>query len=322
MTMKDVAELAGVSTAAVSRYLNGGYISEDKAARIKEAIEQTGYVRSNQARALRTGRTGLVGVIVPKINSESVSRVVAGIGQCLQEHDYQMLLADAANDPAREVTYLDIFRKQPVDAIILEATTITPEYRMFFDESKIPLVIVGQKVEGNACVYHDDFAAARDLARAIARSNPGRIAYVGVTREDASAGAAREDGFRAGLEEAGVSLPADAVGESPFTVEGGRAAAKRLLEAHPDIDFFACATDVIAAGAVSALADHGVVDAARHVSGFGDNQLMRAISGGIPTVHYPYFTSGFRAAEMVLAALDGRPLEPHAEALAYSLVGI
>lgn len=65
----------GVSSAAVSRYLNGGYISADKAERIKQAIELTGYVRSSQARALRTGSTKLIGVIVPKINSESVSRI-------------------------------------------------------------------------------------------------------------------------------------------------------------------------------------------------------------------------------------------------------
>lgn len=92
--MKDVAELAGVSSAAVSRYLNGGYISADKAERIKQAIELTGYVRSSQARALRTGSTKLIGVIVPKINSESVSRITAGIGQVLGRRGYQMLLAN------------------------------------------------------------------------------------------------------------------------------------------------------------------------------------------------------------------------------------
>ena len=95
--MKDVAELAGVSSAAVSRYLNGGYISADKAERIKKAIELTGYVRSSQARALRTGFTKLIGVIVPKINSESVSRITAGIGQVLGRRGYQMLLANTDN---------------------------------------------------------------------------------------------------------------------------------------------------------------------------------------------------------------------------------
>ncbi len=95
--MKDVAELAGVSSAAVSRYLNSGYISADKAERIKHAIELTGYVRSSQARALRTSSTKLIGVIVPKINSESVSRITAGIGQVLGRRGYQMLLTNTDN---------------------------------------------------------------------------------------------------------------------------------------------------------------------------------------------------------------------------------
>ena len=101
--MKDVAELAGVSSAAVSRYLNGGYISTDKAERIKKAIELTGYVGSSQARALRTGSTKLIGVIVPKINSESVSRITAGIGQVLGRRGYQMLLANTDNAADREL---------------------------------------------------------------------------------------------------------------------------------------------------------------------------------------------------------------------------
>ena len=127
--MKDVAELAGVSSAAVSRYLNGGYISTDKAERIKKAIELTGYVRSSQARALRTGSTKLIGVIVPKINSESVSRITAGIGQVLGHRGYQMLLANTDNAADRELEYLDLFQNHPVDGIVLVATMITDEHR-------------------------------------------------------------------------------------------------------------------------------------------------------------------------------------------------
>ena len=72
--MKDVAELAGVSSAAVSRYLNGGYISADKAERIKQAIELTGYVRSSQARALRTGSTKLIRSEERRVGKECRSR--------------------------------------------------------------------------------------------------------------------------------------------------------------------------------------------------------------------------------------------------------
>ena len=113
MTIKEIAQLAGVSSAAVSRYLNGGYVSDEKKKQIKRVIEETGYQPSAQARILRTKKACLVGVVVPKINSESVSRVTAGIEQVLSRRGYQMLLASTDNDPAKEITYLKIFENYP-----------------------------------------------------------------------------------------------------------------------------------------------------------------------------------------------------------------
>ena len=78
MTIKEIAQLAGVSSAAVSRYLNGGYVSEEKKEQIRKVIEETGYQPSAQARMLRTKKASLVGVVVPKINSESISRMLDG----------------------------------------------------------------------------------------------------------------------------------------------------------------------------------------------------------------------------------------------------
>ena len=166
--MKDVAELAGVSSAAVSRYLNGGYISTDKAESMRQAIELTGYVRSSQARALRTGSTKLIGVIVPKINSESVSRITAGIGQVLGRRGYQMLLPNTDNAADRELEYLDLFQNHPVDGIVLVATMITEEHRRAIESCRVPIVLIGQNVEGAACVYHDDYEAAFELGHALA----------------------------------------------------------------------------------------------------------------------------------------------------------
>lgn len=97
MTIKEIAKLAGVSSAAVSRYLNGGYVSEEKKEQIRSVIEKTGYQPSAQARILRTKKASLVGVVVPKINSESISRATAGIEKILSERNYQMLLAGMDN---------------------------------------------------------------------------------------------------------------------------------------------------------------------------------------------------------------------------------
>lgn len=302
--MKDVAGLAGVSNAAVSRYLNGGYISADKAERIKQAIEQTGYVRSNQARALRTGSTKLIGVIVPKINSESISRLTAGIGGRLQAEGYQMLLADTGNDPAREVSFLELFQSYPVDGIVLAGTVITPEHVEFFKSAHVPIVVAGQLVEGQNCVYYDEFEAARDLAHLVAAQYDGPIAYIGATRRDVSAGALREDGFRAGLDDAGRPLDDSLYRESPFTVEGGYACAQDLLKGNMVPEFISCATDTMAAGAIRAMKEFGFIDPARHVSGFGDNQFLRAVTGGIATVHFGAMTMGKTAADMVLDLME------------------
>ena len=241
--MKDVAELAGVSSAAVSRYLNGGYISADKAERIKQAIELTGYVRSSQARALRTGSTKLIGVIVPKINSESVSRITAGIGQVLGRRGYQMLLANTDNAPDRELEYLDLFQNHPVDGIVLVATMITDEHRRAIDSCRVPIVLIGQHVEGAACVYHDDYEAAFELGRALAGRVGGKIAYIGVSEEDRAAGFDRRRGFEAGLRAAGAVLDPSLIRQGSFTLDSGYRAARELLSVDPDVSFIACATD-------------------------------------------------------------------------------
>ena len=97
MNINEIAKLSGVSRATVSRYLNDGYVSEEKKEKIRKVIEETGYQPSSQAQMLRTKKTRLVGVILPKINSVTVSRMVAGISDVLAKNGYQLLLANTNN---------------------------------------------------------------------------------------------------------------------------------------------------------------------------------------------------------------------------------
>ena len=98
MNINEIARLAGVSRATVSRYLNNGYVSEEKKAVIRRVIEETGYQPSSQAQMLRTKKTRLVGVILPKINSNTISREAAGISDILTKKGYQIVLANTNND--------------------------------------------------------------------------------------------------------------------------------------------------------------------------------------------------------------------------------
>ncbi len=312
MTIKEIARLANVSSAAVSRYLNGGYISEEKRAQIKKVIEETGYHPSAQARTLRTKRASLVGVVVPKINSESISRVTEGIGNVLAARGYQMLLASTDNNAKKEIEYLHLFEKYPVDGIILIGTMITAEHRRFLKNAQIPVVVTGQNTKYANCVYHDDYGAGKAMGK-LAASLSGKhkhIAYIGVTREDKAAGAAREDGFRAGLRAEGRELEEEYVRISAFRAEAGYEAALSLLNEETEIGVISCATDTIAAGAIRALRAQGLDlasaenDQGIFVTGFGDNHLLKAATGGIPTVHFGYKTSGIRSAELLLDVIE------------------
>ena len=310
MTIKEIARLANVSSAAVSRYLNGGYISEEKRAQIKKVIEETGYHPSAQARTLRTKRASLIGVVVPKINSESISRVTEGIGNVLASRGYQMLLASTDNNAKKEIEYLHLFEKYPVDGIILIGTMITAEHRKFLKNAQIPVVVTGQYTKYANCIYHDDYGAGKAMGKLAASLSRRHVAYIGVTREDKAAGAAREDGFRAGLKSEGRELEDKYVRISAFRAESGYEAALSLLNDEKNIGVISCATDTIAAGAIRALRAQGMnlASGAENpviiVTGFGDNQLLKAATGGIPTVHFGYKTSGIRSAELLLDVIE------------------
>ena len=340
MTIKEIAQLAGVSSAAVSRYLNGGYVSEEKKEQIKKVIEETGYQPSAQARILRTKRACLVGVVVPKINSESISRVTAGIEQVLSRRGYQMLLASTDNQPEKEITYLKLFENYPVDGIVLIATMITGEHKKFLKESKVPVVVVGQYTRYPNCIYHDDYGAGKAMGKvaAAAAKDKGRIAYIGVTREDKAVGTAREEGFRAGLKSQGAELEEEYVRKSQFTMESGYEAALDLLEKKKDIAVLSCATDTIAAGAIEAILacsrkkipreiqdsgtrmEYALKGSSIKVTGFGDNQFLKAVTGGIPTVHFGYKTSGIRGAELLLDVIERGEKIPMEMKLGFQIV--
>lgn len=325
MTIKEIAKLAGVSSAAVSRYLNGGYVSEQKKEQIKKVIEETGYQPSAQARMLRTKKASLIGVVVPKINSESISRVTAGIERVLSERGYQMLLAGTGNQSEKEVEYMKLFENYPVDGIILIGTMITAKHRKFLKETKVPVVVVGQHTRYANCIYHDDYNAGRALGQVVGLKYGDRVAYIGVGREDKAAGAAREDGFMAGLKQAGISLPEKRKYVAEFNIESGYRETMKLLEKESEIDVISCATDTIAAGAIKAIHQYREEESLSRdiqVTGFGDNQLLKAVTGGFPTIHFGYMTSGIRGAELLLDVIDRGETIPVEMKLGYQLVGV
>ena len=191
MTIREVAELAGVSPAAVSRYMNGGPLSKEKRDRIAQAISETGYRPNLTARTMRTGIVRQIGVIAPRINSDSVSEIMAGISETLGSHEYMPVLGNSDYRDLLELQYLDSMEMIRVAGIILMGRGMTPQLEEALGKLKVPVVITGQDHPGYACVFHDDFHAMRDLTCRMLERGRRDLVYLGVTEEDPAAGLAR-----------------------------------------------------------------------------------------------------------------------------------
>ncbi len=300
MTIAEIAEKAGVSKSAVSRYLNNGYISDKKREIIQKVIEETGYIPSSQAQTLRTGKSHMIGVIVPRIDSDSISRIIAGISEVLEENKYRLLLANTQNRPEKELEYLDVFKNGNVDAVIFIATILTNAHKKAIKSCNVPIVLLGQQMNDISCIYNDDFGAAYELTKLLLENGRDKIGYIGVTNKDKAAGAERLAGFKKAH-----NTNADCIELSDFSLDGGYNATKRLLNKNNDINGLFCATDTIAIGAIKFLKEQNIsVPNQISVVSIGDSKLSQLISPRLTTAKYYYADSGGQAAKHIIDMIN------------------
>lgn len=146
----------------------------------------------------------MIGVIVPKVASTSIGKIVEGILSVLNESGYQMLLAVTQNNPKKELEYLAAFNDKQVDGVIFAATILTAEHKRALKKLSVPVILVGQQYPGHCCIYHDDYHATRDLTGAVVamgRRNPG---YIGAIIQDKAVGTERFRGYEDAVSEAGI----------------------------------------------------------------------------------------------------------------------
>lgn len=304
MNISEFAKIAGVSKSAVSRYFNDGYLSDDKRALIEKAIEKTGYSPSISAHSLRTRVTKLVGVIIPKLSSESISRVVEGISEVLSAEGYELLLVNTFNENSREISSLELFRSNRVDGVILLGTMFSDLHISVLNKMRVPVVIAGQRLTGFNCVCHNDEGAAYALTKLMLDKGCRKPAMIGVTRDDPGAGKARWEGFYRAVSEAGLEVPQRFTEVSQFNMDSGYEHARRMLSQKNRPDCLFCATDNIALGAMQFCRETGIrIPEDMMIASVGDTKSGRIAFVPLTTAHLHYKTEGREAAEMLLIEL-------------------
>ena len=307
MNISEFAKLAGVSKSAVSRYFNNGYLSGDKREKIEQALEKTGYVPSYNARTVRTKITKLVGVILPKLSSESISRVTEGISEVLGKEGFELLLINTANDYNHEISSLELLRQNRVDGVILLASVFTDLHRTVLAKMRIPVVIVGQQFKGFNCVCHNDKGAAYAMTSLMLEKGAKHPAFLGANPEDKAAGQDRRIGFEKALLDHGITPDKSLIEIAKFNMDSGYEKAKLLFSRKQKPDCVFCATDNIAAGVILYCHENGIrIPQDVMIGGIGDSRMGKVLLTPLSSVHLHYKTAGEWGAKMLLAELKER----------------
>ncbi|MFU8851976.1 LacI family DNA-binding transcriptional regulator [Micromonospora sp. SL1-18] len=313
----DVARLAGVSTATVSRALRGlPTVSAATRRRVLAAAEQLQYAVSPSASRLAGGKTGTVAIVVPRITRWFFATVVEAVEDHLHQNGYDLLLYNLGG---REQTRRRVLRTaslhKRVDALILVATPLRPADVTALTKLDLPGVIIssGSGVPGWPCVRIDDVAAARTATRHLLDLGHTRIAHISGDPDDELAFTTHLDrrrGYQEALRAAGIRPDPSLDVESGFTVAGGtRATAELLARGEPPTAIFA-ACDEMAMGAITALRDAGLrVPQDVSVIGIDDHDLAEVI--GLSTIAQPAAEQGLLAAQILLDPLGVRSPDPY-----------
>ncbi len=311
VTIKDIAEVAGVAHTTVSRALRGHpRISTDTIERIQRIADELGYVPNTAARGLKTRRSRVLGVIARRIDDPFFSGVLQGIEEVLHEAGYSLFLAASHRDAEREREIMQVMGERRVEGLIVSSTQIQPEHIRQLDRFNVPLVLINNQAIDEPdihSVYHDDVFGSNQLVQHLIEGGHHHIAYLG-NANGGKTNIERMQGYEDAMSNAELEVRSNYIvigpnGQPDSGVEG----MKEILQLSPRPTAVTCYNDMMAIGAVQAVQQAGLrVPEDISITGFDNIQLAAFVSPPLTTFHQPKYELGREAALMMLRVLaDG-----------------
>lgn len=306
-TINDIAKLAGVSRSTVSRFLNkSGYVSEEAKENIKAVIEETGYIPSQSAKSLRTNKTSVIGVILPKISTETASRVMSGINRELGKYDYQPLLADTGLDKEKELRYLALLQSRNVDGIIVLGTNTDDKMAEAIKRLRIPVIVVGQEFDEIPCIVYPDYEATCEAIEYMIEKGRRKIGFIGVPESDPAVGIVRKKAYVDTLMKHQLMLDKKHVQIGDFSIQSGYNAMQQIWKDSEEIDSVFVVTDRMAVGAVKFLKEKNIVIPEQFaIATTGASSLAEYIDPSLTTVDFLNEQAGEKAATLIMQLISG-----------------
>jgi LacI family repressor for deo operon, udp, cdd, tsx, nupC, and nupG len=308
VSIKDIAQAAGVSHSTVSRALSDSpLVKTETKARVQRLAQEMGYTPDAIARGLVTRQTRTVGVVVTTITDPFVAEVVQGIEDTALGNDYSVILASSAAEPDREVAAVEMLRAKRVDSVIVTSSRVGALYLEHLERIGVPVVLINNHNEQSGrytfSVSVDNQHGGHLATRHLVEQGHRRVAYVSGTA-DQSDSADRLAGYQRALEENSISFDPALVVSGNGRLDGGERALHVLasLDSPPTAVF--CYNDMTAIGLMCAARKAGLsVPETLAVVGFDDIPLATYVCPPLTTVAQPQRDMGRQAMNMALALI-------------------
>lgn len=307
-SIRDVARIANVSPATVSRVMNGtANVDEEKKRRVEAAIKETGFVPNEVARSLFKKSAKLIGLILPSIENPFFAQLAGAIERKADKHGFRLVLCNTGSSVDKEKAALQMLTSMNADGIIL--TTSNDEIREYTANCNIPVIVTDRSFSGGAglkYVHTDHYQGGRMAAEHLISKGCKNIVCIKGQQEISSA-KDRYEGYRDVCKEKGIK---EQTVDCAYDFDQGMRITEELLEQFKDVDGIIACNDMVAISAYKVLHKKGIkVPEQIQLIGFDDIALARLMTPELTTISQPVEEIGAKAAELIILKDDSAKQE-------------
>jgi LacI family transcriptional regulator len=313
ITIYDVARVAGVSMATVSRVVNGNSnVKPATRKKVLSVIEELGYRPNAVARGLASKKTKTVGVVIPDISNAFYSEVTRGIEDIATMYRYNIILCNSDLQQERETQLIETLLEKQVDGLLFLGGNVREEHRRIYDHTNVPVVLVATKVDDNElpAVGIDQQAAAYDATVRFIEAGHKSIALIGGPLTDMVKGYPRYLGYRQALEEHKIEFDERLIRIGDYRYESGYQAMITLLGLSEVPTSVVVLSDEMAVGAIHAILDNGKkVPDDIEVIGYNNIPIASQVRPLLSTVDVPMYDLGAVAMRLLTKYMHGEEVQ-------------
>lgn len=308
ISIRDVAKMAGVSPATVSRVMNGtAKVDEAKRQRVLQVIEETGFKPNEAARTLYKKSANTIGVILPNIQNPFFSEMAKAIEQETYKRGYRLMLCSSDNDPEKEKNSIDLLNRMNADGIIL--LTNRSGLKEYVEHCTIPVVILDREVQAKnqiACIKSNHYKGGRLAMEHLLECGCKNIVNLRGLQTLSSA----QERFEGYLDVCMEQKIVPQYIECRYGFQAGLEKTEELLKLYPDVDGIIAGNDMVAISAYKVLTKNGYrVPEDVQIVGYDDVTLASLVTPELTTIAQPIFEMGTVTANVLIDYIEKKPIK-------------